>query len=42
MQQHADERMDPFADDIASFALDLLDREQSFRRGGINPLFLSF
>ncbi len=42
MQQHADERMDPFADDIASFALDLLAREQSFRRGGINPLFLSF
>ncbi len=40
MQQHADPRLDPLADDIASYALDLLIREDGFRRGGLNPLFV--
>ncbi len=40
MQQHADPRLDPVADDIASYALDLLIREEGFRRGGLNPLFV--
>ena len=40
MQQHADPRLDPIADDIASYALDLLIREDGFRRGGLNPLFI--
>ena len=40
MQQHADPRLDPLADDIASYALDLLIREEGFRRGGLNPLFV--
>jgi len=41
MQQHEDTRMDPVADDVASYALDLLAREQEFRRAGVNPLFLT-
>ena len=41
MQQHEDGRLDPVADDIASYALDLLAREDDFRRASINPLFLT-
>ncbi len=41
MQQHEDTRMDPVADDVASYALDLLAREQEFRRASLNPLFLT-
>ncbi len=29
------------ADDVASYALDLLAREQDFRRSSLNPLFLT-
>lgn len=41
MQQHEDAGLDPVADDVATYALDLLAREQDFRRSGINPLFLT-
>jgi FdhE protein len=41
MQQHEDAALDPVADDVASYALDLLAREQDFRRAGVNPLFLT-
>jgi FdhE protein len=41
MQQHEDAALDPVADDIASYALDLLAADQQFRRAGINPLFLT-
>lgn len=41
LNQHEDPRLDPVADDIASYALDLLIREAGFRRGGVNPLFVS-
>lgn len=41
MQQHEDIQLDPVADDVASYALDLLAREQDFHRGSINPLFLT-
>jgi FdhE protein len=41
MQQHADPGLDPVADDIASYALDLLAREKEFRKSGFNPLFLT-
>lgn len=41
MQQHEDGALDPVADDVASYALDLLAREQDFRRSGLNPLFLT-
>jgi len=40
MQQHEDTKLDPVADDIASYALDLLAREEEFHRGSLNPLFL--
>ena len=40
MQQHEDTGLDPVADDVATYALDLLAREQDFRRSGISPLFL--
>ena len=33
--------MDPVADDVASFGLDLLIREDDFRPGGVNPLFIA-
>ena len=41
MQQHEDHAIDPVADDVASYALDLLAREQDFRRSSVNPLFLT-
>lgn len=41
MQQHEDAQLDPVADDVASYALDLLAREQDFRRLSLNPLFLT-
>ncbi len=41
MQQHENHALDPVADDVASYALDLLAREQDFRRSSINPLFLT-
>ena len=41
MQQHEDRALDPVADDVASYALDLLAQEQDFRRSSINPLFLT-
>ena len=41
MQQHEDRALDPVADDVATYALDLLAREQDFRRSSINPLFLT-
>jgi FdhE protein len=40
MQQHEDPQLDPIADDVASYALDLLAREQDFHRSSVNPLFL--
>jgi FdhE protein len=41
LQHHRNPMLEPFADDIASFGLDLLLREQGFHRGGINPLFIA-
>ena len=41
MQQHEERALDPVADDVATYALDLLAREQDFRRSSINPLFLT-
>ena len=41
MQQHEERALDPVADDVATYALDLLAREQQFHRSGLNPLFLT-
>jgi FdhE protein len=34
--------LDPFADDVATLALDLLVRELGFRRGAVNPFLLGY
>ena len=41
LQQHEDGQLDPVADDVASYALDLLAVREDFRRSSINPLFLT-
>ena len=41
MQQHEETQLDPVADDVASYALDLLAREEGFHRASLNPLFLT-
>ena len=41
LHQHGDPLLEPFADDVASYGLDLMVREQEFRRSGINPLFVT-
>jgi FdhE protein len=38
--QHRKPEIEPFADDIATFGLDLLVREQGFRRATQNPLMV--
>ncbi|WP_367026237.1 formate dehydrogenase accessory protein FdhE [Methylococcus sp. ANG] len=40
MDRDKDAAIDPFADDIASLALDLLMAEEGYRRLGINPLLV--
>lgn len=40
LHQHADRLLDPFADDVASYGLDLLVKKQGFQRSGLNPLFV--
>ena len=41
MQQQHNPALEPFADDIASFALDRLVQGETFRRLAPNPLFVS-
>lgn len=38
LHQHRDTALEPFADDIASYGLDLMVRADGFRRAGFNPL----
>ncbi|WP_112663805.1 formate dehydrogenase accessory protein FdhE [Microvirga flavescens] len=40
LYQQKDAALDPVADDIASFGLDLLMRESEYRRGSFNPFLL--
>ena len=40
LHQHKNPQLEPFADDIASFGLDVLVREKGFRRGALNPLMV--
>ena len=40
MQQHEEMAQDPLADDVASYALDLLAAEKGYRHHALNPLFL--
>ena len=40
MQQHENPALDPVADDIGTYGLDVLARDQDFRRAGLNPFFI--
>ncbi len=40
LHQHKNPQLEPFADDIASFGLDVLVRERGFQRGALNPLMV--
>ena len=42
MQQHKEADVDPVADDVASLGLDLLVREEGYRRGAFNPFLLGY
>ena len=42
LQQIKNPNLDPVADDVASLALDLLEREQGYRRGAFNPFLLGY
>lgn len=41
LHQHRAPALDPIADDVASYGLDLKITEDGFRRAGLNPLFLT-
>lgn len=41
LHQHRDRALDPVADDIASYGLDLKIAEEGFRKAGLNLLFVS-
>ena len=40
LHQHRDPALDPIADDVASYGLDLKIAEEGFRRAGLNPLLI--
>ena len=40
LHQHRDPALDPVADDVASYGLDLKIVEEGFRKSGLNPLFV--
>ena len=40
LHQHRDPNLDPVADDVASYGLDLKIAEDGFRKAGLNPLFV--
>ena len=42
LYQQQDPGLDPIADDVATLGLDLLVREQGFRRGAVNPFLTGY
>ena len=42
LHQHKNPGLDPVADDVASLALDILLRENGYRRGSVNPFLLGY
>ena len=42
LHQHKDPELEPFADDVATLGLDILLREDGYRRGGVNPYLLGY
>ncbi|TXM82201.1 formate dehydrogenase accessory protein FdhE, partial [Methylobacterium sp. WL116] len=41
LHQHRDPALDPVADDVASYGLDLKIAEDGFHKAGLNPLFVT-
>ena len=42
LHQHKDPELEPVADDVATLGLDILLREDGYRRGGVNPFLLGY
>ena len=42
LQQQNDPALDPVADDVATLGLDLLVREDGYRRGAVNPYLMGY
>ena len=42
LHQHKNSQLEPVADDIATLGLDLLLREDGYRRGAVNPFLLGY
>jgi FdhE protein len=42
LHQHKNPQLEPVADDIATLGLDLLLREEGYRRGAVNPFLLGY
>jgi len=40
--QHRNPQLEPFADDVASLGLDILLRQEGYRRGAFNPFLLGY
>lgn len=42
LYQHQDPALDPVADDVSALGLDMLVREEGYRRGGVNPFLIGY
>ena len=42
LHQHKNPQLEPFADDVATLGLDILLRENGYRRGAVNPFLLGY
>jgi len=42
LHQHKDVMLDPIADDVGSLGLDLLLRDSTYRRAGVNPFLIGY
>ncbi len=42
LQQQKNPQLEPVADDIATLGLDILLRENGYRRGAVNPFLLGY
>lgn len=42
LHRHRDPKLDPVADDVATLGLDILLREDGYRRGAVNPFLLGY
>jgi FdhE protein len=42
LHQHKNPQLEPVADDVATLGLDILLRENGYRRGSVNPFLLGY